>query len=403
MKPVYRSGHPYRCVWPPRRRESGVAALLSTVGTTVARLLRLVGMLLVQRPWPGGGRYARRLVVGAALLAVLVPLQALHWACLALDELLYPGYRRVAVRAPIFVLGTPRSGTTFLHRLLAHDPGLASFATWECAFAPSVLQRRCLMRLARLDARLGAPVGRLIRRAERRLTRALDGLHPTSLAAPEEDYLVLSPSFECFLLVVAFPEATWLWDAARLDERPAAERAAFAERYRRVLQRHLYAHGTQKRLLSKNAAFAGSVRTLAEAFPDARLLVCRRDPLDAIDSQMRVLAGARRTLGTDGVPCGLDERLIEAFRFWGANLATFARGRGARRAHRATVRSSARRSVRGTRAPGSAHVERRRTSPRRARARARRRGPRLRDAAPRAGRPERGSERARARFARARG
>ena len=280
----------------------------------------------MQRPWPGGRRYARRLVVGAALLAALVPLQAVHWACLALDEVLYPGYRRVAVRAPAFVLGTPRSGTTFLHRLLAHDPGLRTFATWECALAPSVLQRRCLMRLARLDARLGAPVARLIRRAEGRLARAMDELHPTSLAAPEEDYLALAPSLECFLLVVAFPEATWLWHGARLDERPAAERAAFAARYRRVLQRHLYAHGARKRLLSKNAAFAGSARTLVDAFPDARVLVCRREPLDALDSQVRVLAGARRRLGTDGAACGLDGRLVDAFAFWDRNLATLPDG-----------------------------------------------------------------------------
>ena len=290
----------------------------------------------MQRPWPGGRRYARRLLVGAALLAILVPLQLLHGLCLALDEVLFPGYRRVRVRAPVFVLGTPRSGTTFLHRLLAHDPAFTTFALWECVLAPSVLERRALGALARLDRRVGAPLARAVARVERRLAPTLDSLHPTSLAAPEEDYLALAPSFECFLLAIAFPASDWSWRFARLDERPAAERAAFAARYRRVLQRHLYAHGEAggeggeqgdgqgrrgRRLLSKNAAFAGAARTLVDAFPDARVLVCRREPLDALDSQVRVLAGARRFLGTDGPACGLDAKLVDAFASWSANLA----------------------------------------------------------------------------------
>ncbi len=278
----------------------------------------------MQRPWPGRRRYARRLLVGTALLATLVPLQAIHWLCLALDEVLFPAYRRVRVRAPVFVLGTPRSGTTFLHRLLAHDPVFTTFALWECVLAPSVLERRALGALARLDRRVGAPFGRAVARIERRVARAMDDLHPTALSAPEEDYLALAPSFECFLLAIAFPEGEWLWRGARLDERPAAERAAFAARYRRVLQRHLYAHGEVdgdgRRLLSKNAVFAGAAHTLLDAFPDARVLVCRREPLDALDSQARVLAGARRRLGTDGAACGLDARLVDAFAYWNANL-----------------------------------------------------------------------------------
>ncbi len=263
---------------------------------------------------------------------MLAPLQGVHWLCLALDEVLFPGYRRVRVRAPVFVLGTPRSGTTFLHRLLAHDPAFTTFALWECALAPSVLERRALDALARLDRRVGAPLARAVARVERRVASSMDDLHPTSLSAPEEDYLALAPSFECFLLAIAFPESGWLWRGARLDERPARERAAFGARYRRVLQRHLYAHGdgdakgdaegdgAGRRLLSKNAAFAGAARTLLDTFPDARLLVCRREPLDALDSQVRVLAGARRSLGTDGAACGLDARLVDAFAHWSASL-----------------------------------------------------------------------------------
>lgn len=47
----------------------------------------------------------------------LCPLWTFLWY---LDELLYPEYRKVQVK-PVFIIGQPRSGTTFLHRTLADD------------------------------------------------------------------------------------------------------------------------------------------------------------------------------------------------------------------------------------------------------------------------------------------
>jgi hypothetical protein len=38
---------------------------------------------------------------------------------------------KTPVRKPLFVVGLPRTGTTFLHRLLAMDPGARAPRTWE--------------------------------------------------------------------------------------------------------------------------------------------------------------------------------------------------------------------------------------------------------------------------------
>lgn len=35
-----------------------------------------------------------------------------------LDHLIYPGFRRIPLDRPVFIIGNPRSGTTFLHRFL---------------------------------------------------------------------------------------------------------------------------------------------------------------------------------------------------------------------------------------------------------------------------------------------
>ncbi|MFZ1832420.1 MAG: hypothetical protein WAU27_06365, partial [Pseudomonadales bacterium] len=52
------------------------------------------------------------------LLLLIVPLRALtHTVFFFLDGILFPGLWRVKVRAPVFVIGHARSGTTLAHRL----------------------------------------------------------------------------------------------------------------------------------------------------------------------------------------------------------------------------------------------------------------------------------------------
>ena len=42
--------------------------------------------------------------------------------CLALDVLLFPGIKHIRIESPVFIAGCPRSGTTFLHRVLTTPP-----------------------------------------------------------------------------------------------------------------------------------------------------------------------------------------------------------------------------------------------------------------------------------------
>lgn len=69
------------------------------------RLLRLTARAL----WPPANGIARRSLQRGLVVLLLLPLMWLfalyHWLGLALDELLFRGYRRVCVRQPLFVLG----------------------------------------------------------------------------------------------------------------------------------------------------------------------------------------------------------------------------------------------------------------------------------------------------------
>ena len=120
-----------------------------TVSTLTLRFLDLVLQGLFPRPYPGVARHLQRLLVVALALPPFACLQLLHWIGFALDEILFRGYRDIEIRQPTFVLGVPRSGTTFLHRLLAHDPQFTTFSTWECFFAPSISERYVCLELTK--------------------------------------------------------------------------------------------------------------------------------------------------------------------------------------------------------------------------------------------------------------
>lgn len=254
----------------------------------------------------------RRLLALALFAPAFFLLQAVHWAGLLLDEILFPGYRGVTVREPLFVVGLPRSGTSFLHRVLARDRRrFTTLRLWELLLAPSITERKLVSELAALDRAVGRPFGRLLAGLERRAGAWMEEVHHLSLDAPEEDYLLLLPVFACFLLVVPFPHSRRIWKLARFDELPAGEREPILSFYRSCVQRHLYLAGPEKTLLSKNPSFTPFVRSLVETFPDARVICCVRDPARAAPSLLSSLRVGSRIFGWDPADPAHRDRFLE--------------------------------------------------------------------------------------------
>ena len=103
--------------------------------------------------WREPNPRARRYYL-AVLLAWVPFVAGVHAICFLLDGLLYPGLWRTQVRAPVFVVGHARSGTTLVHRLMSRDEGrFSSFKLYELYF-PSLLQKKAIRGLAHLDRRL---------------------------------------------------------------------------------------------------------------------------------------------------------------------------------------------------------------------------------------------------------
>jgi hypothetical protein len=302
------------------------------------RFVAVAAQALTRSPDGTAPLGARRFLVILAFLPVFALVQGIHWIGFLLDEVFFRGYRRVQVREPLFVLGVPRSGTTKLHAVLAQDPQYTTFSTWECLFALSVTERRFWLAAARADAALGGPAARAVGWIERRVFAGLDDVHAMSLATPEEDYFALMPAMSCFILFLPFPAAEHLWRVGRFDaDLPERERRRLLDFYESCLKRHLYVHGPDKRLLSKNAAFAPLARSLARQFPDARFLVCLRDPLETVPSQLSSIESGLRFFGVPTDSPRIRERLLDQLGFYYENLADLERSVPAERCASTTL------------------------------------------------------------------
>lgn len=266
--------------------------------------LQLGGRLFTSVGSAGASAIPRRFVLFTVAWCVFGVLNLMHWFGFLLDEILFPCYRRVRVSRPLFIVGVPRSGTTHLQRVLARDPQFTTLTLFDCVLAPSIVERYLLTALARLVR----PVASRFQGARTRF----DEIHEIGLAEPEEDFLLLLYLQACFLTVVPCPDDPHSWRLSRFDDAFApGYRAAVMKFYHRCLQKHLYYHGEQLRLLSKNPSFTPMLESLRVEFPDCVIVACIRAPEQTVPSQLSALVPALALLGA-GMPAGhFQENLIQ--------------------------------------------------------------------------------------------
>ncbi len=253
------------------------------------------------------------------LFYTLFPLLELFiWTGLWLDEIFFPDYRKVQIKEPVFIIGNPRSGTTFLQRLMAEDTQtFTSMRTWEMLFAPSITARRLFEVLAALDRRIGKPVRKPLLRLQRRWQEA-NVVHKIALRAPEEDeYLLL----HLWSTLKTWTFSAMLEEAERytyFDEQvPQRERRRIQKFFHRCLQRHLYAHDAADQVyLSKNPSYSPMIETLLELFPDVRFIYLARNPLEMIPSYISLTEEEWQILGDPPEPYMSRDWIMEMAYHW---------------------------------------------------------------------------------------
>lgn len=258
----------------------------------------------------------------AGLLALAFVLystvEVVTWLGFLLDEIFFASYHDVKIREPVFIVGNPRSGTTFLQRLLARDQEtFLSMRTWEILLAPSITMRKVFWSLSKLDDRLGQPLAHLLGMLEESWQED-NVVHRIALRAPEEDEYLLVHIFSTLKI--------WLY-VAMLDEAerytyfdsqmPDGDKERILGFYKSCLQRHLYAHRQRdKHYLAKDPHFSPMVDTLYEHFPDAKIIYLARNPLDMIPSYISLKEDEWQLLGDPVEPYGSRDYILDMARHW---------------------------------------------------------------------------------------
>src|SRR5215470_5738773 len=196
------------------------------------------------------------------------------------EELRAPEILDQPVTNPVFISGLPRSGTTFLHSLLAEDPVNLVPRVWQ-AIHPYPLKRGThrdlrAKRVAR-QLRLFALLAPNFRR-----------MHPIDAASPQECSEITAHVFASLRFDTTYRVPSYRrW----LDETGHDEAYRFHRRFLQHLQ-HQAVGGGRWVLKCPDHVFAlAAIRTV---YPDARLVFVHRDPLAVLLSVARLTETLRQ-------------------------------------------------------------------------------------------------------------
>jgi hypothetical protein len=262
--------------------------------------------LLVALPAAGWRSLPKRLLIFIFLFFLFAILNFLHLLGSLLDEVFFRGYRKIVIARPLFILGIPRSGTTHLQRVLANDAIFTTLQTWEAILAPTITERKLWLMLGRLLSLMLRPLSRL----RLQFFRKMDRIHKLGLTEAEEDFLLLLPFQQCLLLAFLGKAGSAWWQTALFHRAPLRERQAVLDWYRVCIRKHLYFHGTHKRLLSKNPSFTPLLPDLRQAFPDGAFVACIRQPTEVLPSQISSLHPMYSLIGDGKVPHDTRQQVV---------------------------------------------------------------------------------------------
>lgn len=186
------------------------------------------------------------------------------------DLSMHPEILEERIEQPLFILGLPGTGKTLLHRLLALDPANRTPRFWE-AFEPSPPPHRITYRT---DPRIDRAEKRL--KNLKRLIPGLRTVHELGAELPGDCVFLMANSLVSWWFAMLFdgPYAQWLRNQDLTDA------YRFHKRHLQLLQWHCRA----ERWVLKSAWHLHGLAWLLKVYPDARIIMTHRDPLEALPS-----------------------------------------------------------------------------------------------------------------------
>lgn len=193
---------------------------------------------------------------------------------LFLDNLIFPGFRKVKVKQPVFIIGHPRSGTTFIHHLFTQTNDMAAFTTWQLLF-PAITARAIVK-----------PIVRLLTRKKPMILIPESTGHQISLDSVEEDEMLFLHNHDTQFMLAGTPLGFVEDEYRELrfhDLQPASRRIRSALFLKSVFQRHIYYTG-KTQIFAQTHFSTHRIKTLLEVFPDAKFIFMHRMPEKTLPS-----------------------------------------------------------------------------------------------------------------------
>jgi hypothetical protein len=192
-----------------------------------------------------------------------------------------PAVLNQPIERPIFITGLPRSGTTFLHRLLMEDPNNRAPRVWQTIY-PYPLAKPA--RGGR-DPRPGR-VARQLRTFEK-LAPEFRALHPLDAGSPQECSEITAHVFRSLRFDTTYHVPTyrrWLDGTGHLP----------AYRFHKRFLQHLQHQDGGGRWVVKCPDHLFALDAIRTVYPDARLVFVHRDPVKVLLSVAKLTEVLRR-------------------------------------------------------------------------------------------------------------
>lgn len=186
--------------------------------------------------------------------------------------------------APIFIVGMPRSGSTFLHELLSQDTALRAPRVWE-VMSP---ERAAMPDRGWRDSRVWRAAWCLW--WFRRLAPRADAVYPMRARTPHECVAIHSYTFLSEEFVSTCHVPTYEIFLRSADLRPTYE---WQKRFLGFLQ----CGRPQRRWILKSPDHVRGLDALFSVFPDATVIHTHRNPIDSLRSSIQLTEVLQRLYG----------------------------------------------------------------------------------------------------------
>ena len=182
-----------------------------------------------------------------------------------------PEILREPIHPPVFVVGSPRSGTSILHELLALDPAHRAPAMWEMLHPVEALAGDALRAVGDAETTWWHD-----------LQPEYEAMHANAGDLPNECIFITTHEFLSDHWGGCHNVPTYQAYLAKADHRPAYR---YHQRFLQTLQQR----ERGERWLLKAPSHLFQLRALFAVYPEARIIQTHRDPLKTIPSSLSLM------------------------------------------------------------------------------------------------------------------